>query len=466
MAAKKMHNFPEVKRWLTGKAAHTKQGYLTSLRTYVSFRGMNPQELIDEVEADRTKSKRQQGMVEVKVKEFFEWLTQEKDKQQGGWEVTPTGAKGLGERSAVTMLGAVRSFYRDNGFPLAFRMPRATVKKVNRKMVLRSEQVKQLVEHATSLRDRAIILMLFQSGMDVSTLCGLDFGDIAAELARYDKTGESPLAVRVVRKKQHIAYTTFLGRDGIDALQSYLSWRQKRLTALKHDEPLFIKERVLTKRQRITPRLIQKMLRELAVVTGLVSPEEMARADFNPCRPHALRAAFSSVMKLEGVNNEVVEYWMGHTVPYEAAYLIPEEDELRGLYRRQEEVVSIYPSVDSIRQIRDEMDGKVLDMNELLLGQKKEIDGLKQELRGKGSVIDMISREIAEEQEKHERFAELLTTIIQNKLVVIKSEVVGKPEEMEMTEEEQQKLKGKKKYKVPVKYTFKRAEGTVNRKQQ
>lgn len=50
-----------------------------------------------------------------------------------------------------------------------------------------------LVDYAPTLRDREIILFLFQGGFDVSTLCSLNYGDIKDEL----EAGKVPIHKRI-----------------------------------------------------------------------------------------------------------------------------------------------------------------------------------------------------------------------------------------------------------------------------
>jgi len=344
---KEIANYPEVKKWLAGKTKGSQRQYLMSLNIYADFRGLNPEELIDEIEADRKKERRERGQVEYILKEFYTWLTEERYKKVGGYKPRKTDEQGVSPKRAHSILGAIRGFYRANGYPIVLKLPRPTTMKKNNKMQLRAEDVKQLVDHAPTIRDKAVILMLFQSGMDVSTLCSLNYGDVAKGLEK----GECPLPIRVIRKKENIEYTTFLAQDGIEALQAYLNKRQQRNHKLTLQSPLFVKERMRNGDERLTPLLIEKVLREVAVLSGVVTQDEMDQADMNPARPHALRAAFSTIMKLQGVNNEIVEYWLGHAIPYEAAYFIPPQEELQRIYAQNMEPLSINRAVESVKEL-------------------------------------------------------------------------------------------------------------------
>jgi len=374
---KELSEFKEVKKWLIGKAKETKKVYLIALNIYCKYRGLNPKQLIDEIEEDRKKPRRERGEVEFKLKEFHEWLLNEKDKMQGGWKPRKVGKKGISPKRANMIVNTIRSFYKTNGFPvLNLKLPKAPPLKKNHKLTLRAEHVKKLVDHAPTIRDKAIILMLFQSGMDVSTLISLNYGDVARGL----EDNECPLAIHVVRKKAGIEYTTFMGRDAIDALKAYLNKRRQKQGNIKYNEPLFVKERELNGDKRITRNAIDKMLKQVAFLSGIVSKEEMENADMNPCRPHALRGAFSTIMKLQGVNNEIVEYWMGHAIPYESAYMIPQEEELRRIYAEHEEVLSINRATEQIKKLEQKFNGKMETYDELINRQAAEIKRLREEL--------------------------------------------------------------------------------------
>lgn len=146
-------------------------------------------------------------------------------------------------------------------------------------MKVGAEQVKVLVDHARGPRDRAIILTLFQSGIDVSTLCGLKYGDVAEGLAR----NEHPLKLDLYRQKSGVEFYTFLGRDTVQAVKTYLADMRARDVQFQHGTPLFLKERG---KEIMTTNLVQNMMRELVVKAGLVDEKNNGKA-FNPLGPRA-----------------------------------------------------------------------------------------------------------------------------------------------------------------------------------
>ena len=105
--------------------------------------------------------------------------------------------KGISDKLAHTLVNAIRSFYATYGVTVRLKgrhaLPKA--KKQNKRMIVDSTQVKTLVDNSRNLRDKAMILTMFQSGMDVSTLCSLTFGDIAEGLSK----NEQPLKLELFR---------------------------------------------------------------------------------------------------------------------------------------------------------------------------------------------------------------------------------------------------------------------------
>ena len=113
-------------------------------------------------------------------------------------------------------------------------------------MIVGSEQVRVLVEHARSPRDRALVLVNFQGGLDASTLCSIKYGDIAEGLAK----NEHPLKLELQRPKTGTDFYTFLGHDAIEALKAYIADMKQRGVTFTHSTPLFLqgksKEAMLT----------------------------------------------------------------------------------------------------------------------------------------------------------------------------------------------------------------------------
>jgi integrase len=339
----------EVKKWLEGKNEGAKRVYLSALTAYIEFTNLTPEELIDEAEKDRQKSTRQRGEPEHKTTTFFQWLTTDYiQKQQGRGNKRSKHKKQLSSNLACTYSHAIKGFYRQNNFPLNVKLPKAVKKKENFKLALRIPEIRKLIEVVTSIRDKAIILTLFQSGISINELCNLTYGDVRNGL----QNNEKPLYLHIIRQKENVEYETFLGTDAIEAIKSYLAQRVRDEEILDDDSPLFRIEFTTRKNgnkiKKIYPLLIECFMRRAAFEAGLVSKEKLKSADMNPARPHALRTAFISILKLANMNNTLVEYFCGHSIsPTEKAYMNFDVEELRKNYKQFEKYLSINAIVDN-----------------------------------------------------------------------------------------------------------------------
>ncbi|MDH5734072.1 MAG: tyrosine-type recombinase/integrase [Candidatus Bathyarchaeota archaeon] len=327
-----------LKRWLdTIMNPGTKRVYKSAFRSYASFTGMTAEQLIDEALEDARKDPREKrDVVLVRLVGFYKWLKTERIKMSGGKGEHAVIGKGVSDKLAHVYVNSVRSFYAT--FDVVVRMrgrhrlPKPRVE--NKRMKVVAEQVKVLVDHARKLRDRAIILTLFQSGMDVSTLCSLKYENVVEGLAN----NEYPLKLELYRQKSGTDFHTFIGKDAIEAIKAYLADMKARGVQFRHDTPLFLKERG---KEVLTTNLVQNMMRDLAVRSGFVDKENNGKA-FNQLGPHALRESFGSIMINSGVPDTVVDFWLGHSIGEMAEdYKGVQFESLERMYLEREHLLSI-----------------------------------------------------------------------------------------------------------------------------
>ena len=182
---------PALARWIgTITRDSTKKVYKSGFRRYSHHTGLTAAQLIDEALEDQRRDPREKrDIVKQRLIGFYNWLVTEAPKRRrvkgGGTEVV---GKGLSSKIGHTYVNSVRSFYGTFDVYVKLkgrsRLPKARV--TNKRMLVNNMDVKRLVDHASSPRDRAMILTMFQGGMDVSTLCDLRYGDVADGLQRGD----------------------------------------------------------------------------------------------------------------------------------------------------------------------------------------------------------------------------------------------------------------------------------------
>jgi len=349
-----LENNPYVKKWLENRAKNspsTYKVYLVAFRKYLQFTKQTVEELIEEINEEFKKSPTERGEIERKVKAFYYWLVNELR---------------LAEKVGATYVGAIMSFYRTYNYRVNVSIRKELKPAVkHRKVNLTPEDIRKMVNHAKSPRDRAIILVLAQSGMDLSTLCSLKVRDVWKGL----QDSEVPLRIHLIRRKEKVEYDTFLGHDAIEALKTYLKERQAKEGNLDLDSPLFVKEGTKRKKiEGITPRLIEKIFREIAVESGLVSKEEIKQTNWNPYRPHALRRFFADRLRVAGVNEEAINYMLGHKLPYGGAYF----GQAHIQYKENMHMLAIFQNAETMTELKE----KLKEQDELIKGLQNTITQL------------------------------------------------------------------------------------------
>ncbi len=138
------------------------------------------------------------------------------------------------------------------------------------------------------VRDRAILELLYASGLRVSELVGLDLRSV--------NFGDGFVLVRGKGRKERIVP---FGSKAKVALQTYLPAREKNLRSNHAATPaLFLNARAGRLTARSVDRLLKQRLRQWA-------PQVKAS-------PHSLRHAFASHLLTEGADLRAIQEMLGH----------------------------------------------------------------------------------------------------------------------------------------------------------
>jgi len=375
---------PILKRWL-GNIVNKSTFYnsKSAFRLYSRFTGMTASQLIDEaIEDSRRDPRKRKDIVLHRLIGFYKWLRNEYvQKKTVGKGKTKKVKKGISGLSAEMRVNVIRGFY--STFDITVRMkgknrlPKSRVK--NKRFIFKPEdvwKVKALVDHARTPRDRAIVLFHFQGGLDVSTLCDLNYGDVAEELER----SSHPLKIETMRVKSGVEFYTFVGQDAIDALNAYLADMKSRGVEFTNKTPLFLQERG---KKRLKTHNIQTMMKDLALRAGFVTKDNNGNS-FNPLGTHSLRESFGSLMINSGVPDTIVDFWLGHEIGDMAkAYKETQFENLRQMYLEREHLLSISASKGENEKTRAEVKEVKDDLYQLHLENKKmkkEVKSLKRQI--------------------------------------------------------------------------------------
>ncbi len=140
----------------------------------------------------------------------------------------------------------------------------------------------------TGLRDRAILELLFSTGLRISELCNLSIDDVDLTRDEFSVRGKGD-KVRVV----------FLSDDAKDAIHKYLAVRKDM------DDALFIqygKKTKNAKELRLSPRAVQRTLKACAIKAGIT----------RKVTPHVIRHSFATDLLRNGADLRSVQALLGH----------------------------------------------------------------------------------------------------------------------------------------------------------
>jgi len=322
-----------------GKSESSKEVYLNQLRRLCIWLKLDPDQL-----ANLPKHK-----VEMSVQRF----------------VDQTAGLNRSRAYVNSMIKRFRTFFRVNN-----KSPKLHAYSIPPRYRKRPEYIPTISEAramaiaAESLRNRSLILAAWSSGLRVSTLCALNYGDIANDLSADCASVRIPIYPDMKRRlpdacKGNIPYYTFICREAVEALRTYLRDRSEKYGSLDSESPLFHAEWTLWDRKersdkRLGRRTVAKVIRRAAKLAGI--------SQWIYITPHTLRKAFESVLRnptVDGgrMDKGTQEFLFGHILPgSQDAYY--DKDKI-GFHRNEYEKLNFFDS-----PMTHSMD-KLIESNEL-----------------------------------------------------------------------------------------------------
>ena len=217
--------------------------------------------------------------------------------------------------SARYTRACLTSFLKANGVSLRLDPIPKVPKKIE--IIPSKEQVYVMADYTRSLRDRAIILCMYQSGLGITALRNLNYGHIRGQIEK----NKIPIRVRVTseigEKPSLEAYYTFFGVGACEALNSYLNERKRRIERMREqgkkvkeltpNSPLFVSEgRNVPFGGRMAISSSWRIIKNSAEKVGLKKESVW---------PNCLRKAFEAELERSPIDRDTKQFLMGHPLP-------------------------------------------------------------------------------------------------------------------------------------------------------
>ncbi len=312
---------------LANKEEGTKQRYLEYFNEFLSFVGRTPDELVvqrqqDLINPDRKIQRRIESLL-------LAFLAKKK-------------AEGYAVATRQIYFASIRSFFEIHYFPLIMRKgdyPTGDsngVKRATKEAILKALNNKH---QRNKLTIKAIMLFIKDSGLRVSDVRRLNYGDIAKQLEK----GETLIQINVITEKTNLLAKTFIGEESIQALKEYLDARKQGSKDTRHVEPEIITKdsplfKVWSKGEvkRYSRHSLSSLMR---AAFESVNEDRMSA--------HSLRKKLQTDLEKAGVNSNWIDQILGHQlINSRDAYSLPTDEELREAYFRAYQFIRVYPEIN------------------------------------------------------------------------------------------------------------------------
>lgn len=383
----------EYKQWTNGNSDSTKYHKKKALKMFCELHDMNPSELIKE------------GRQEPEEGSDKPWLEEKKpDQRLLEYHEHLTGKKDYSKTSAQTYWRWIKSFYGNFGVEITKDTPKAP-KKENQQPEYTSTDVKKMTDGCRNPRDRAIILTSFQGGMDPAEICRLNYGHVKQGLG-----SDRFLKIHKVREKSQVEHDTWLMKDAIEALETYLGERKKKEGEPADDDPLFVSKFSRNgNSRRMTPNHIQRIVRDLYDRIGNQVEEAQVNTKYCPFSLKYLRKAFGVACDNAGVSEKFKDYWMGHRAKFGNAYGgTPSKERQKEELKKLEPYLSITTTKEETTKNVQELKKRNRELEKRIGEQSKAIEELREEMEKQKELMRLFGNLLEEKPELKKKFQEMI----------------------------------------------------------
>jgi site-specific recombinase XerD len=259
-----------------GRMPRTAENYEFYLNRFVEFAGdITPAQITPEL-----------------IRKYRLWLNRYKSENSGEELAMITQSYHL-----IALRGFLKYFSRrdiPSMAPDKIELPRTHRKQVT---FLHYDEVTRLLEQVdvndeAGLRDRAILELLFSSGLRVSELVNLNRDHINTKRREF-----------MVRGKGQKDRPVFISKAAADWVEQYLALRQDSLVPLFISYSRNVEPDTTGDFRRLTARSIQRMISKYARLAGITKHVS----------PHTMRHSFATDLLMNGADLRSVQSMLGHS---------------------------------------------------------------------------------------------------------------------------------------------------------
>ena len=264
------------------------------------------------------------------------------------------------------LIKGVKSLFRSNGLRLDLpsTLPNRPAYKI------RSPTPEELIRilDVADLREKVITSALATGGFREGTLSKLLYRHVKEDL----EANMIPLHIHVeaeITKGKYHDYDTFLGQEAVTYLKLYLQMRRKGTTKIPpeniNDESPLIRSAKIRKPLPSSPATIYNAVHKLYLKAGLISADSLIGRRYDLCA-HSIRKYFKTTLTALKVQDDYVEYMMGHTISTYDDIQMKGTEFLRGIYVASGLCIRPKTRVSKIEALKEIMRAWGLNPDEVL----------------------------------------------------------------------------------------------------
>ena len=332
---------------LANRSESTRKKYKRYFSLFCEWIGKTADELVTERKEDlKEEDLKNQRRMETLLKGFIAHLK----------------SSGLSVSTQQVAYAAVQSFFEMHYMPLRMRRgDYPSGESLGYRAATKNDILKLL--DSSSIRVKAMILFLKDSGLRVSDLASLKYKDVAKGL---EEEAEF-IKLNLITQKNSISARTFIGPEAIEALKAYFQQRKEGTRRLSPEEisdnsPLF-----RTRSREIAPISRSGMSSTITFHAGKVGLDGQLSA-------HSFRKFFQTQLEAAGVHPNWIDQMIGHKLQGATnSYSKPTDQQLKEAYMKAYHSLRAYMVPATSKEMREQA--------EKLRAAEKEVTQLRKSVR-------------------------------------------------------------------------------------